>query len=129
MKELTDQERRKMWRRYCLEHERVFEEWRERDYCHPPPKYPAFPTECIGMACGATTRTGTPCKRRDIWLNGRCKLSIALHGFIIISGHLAKWPLQTARGIEHGADLGSGEEKGGSKRLETEAEEARPMRG
>jgi len=24
--------------------------------------------------CGAKTRAGTPCKRRDIWPNGRCKL-------------------------------------------------------
>ncbi len=24
--------------------------------------------------CGAKTRAGTPCKRRDFYLNGRCKL-------------------------------------------------------
>ncbi|WP_369799503.1 HGGxSTG domain-containing protein [Novosphingobium sp. PP1Y] len=26
------------------------------------------------MECGARTRAGTPCKRRDIYRSGRCKL-------------------------------------------------------
>ncbi|MDX8398363.1 MAG: HGGxSTG domain-containing protein, partial [Mariprofundaceae bacterium] len=28
----------------------------------------------VDLACGAKTRAGTPCKRRDIWGSGRCKL-------------------------------------------------------
>jgi hypothetical protein len=38
------------------------------------PDYPPFPEECLDMTCGAKTRAGTPCKRRDIFANGRCKL-------------------------------------------------------
>ena len=26
------------------------------------------------LRCGAKTRAGTPCKRRDLWDSGRCKL-------------------------------------------------------
>ena len=40
----------------------------------PEPEYPPFPEECRGMTCGARTRAGTPCKRRDLQINGRCKL-------------------------------------------------------
>lgn len=29
--------------------------------------------------CGAKTRAGTPCKRKDLFINGRCKL----HGGLI----------------------------------------------
>ena len=36
---------------------------------------PAYTTECSGLTCGARTKSaGTPCKRRDIWRGGRCKL-------------------------------------------------------
>lgn len=28
----------------------------------------------IKKYCGAKTRAGTPCRRRDLWPNGRCKL-------------------------------------------------------
>ena len=38
------------------------------------PAYPVFPEECRGMTCGAKTRAGTPCKRKDLYGNGRCKL-------------------------------------------------------
>lgn len=37
------------------------------------PKYPTYPEECRGMTCGAKTRKGTPCKKTDIFQNGRCK--------------------------------------------------------
>ncbi|WP_373859376.1 HGGxSTG domain-containing protein [Klebsiella variicola] len=36
------------------------------------PAEPDYP-DTNGFTCGATTRAGTPCKRRDIYLNGRCK--------------------------------------------------------
>ncbi len=36
---------------------------------NPPP----FPKECRNMICGAKTRPGHPCKRRDLFTNGRCK--------------------------------------------------------
>tara|TARA_R110002051_G_scaffold305409_1_gene375350 strand:+ start:1224 stop:1562 length:339 start_codon:yes stop_codon:yes gene_type:complete len=35
-----------------------------------PPIDPAFQD----LRCGAKTRAGTPCKRRDLWDSGRCKL-------------------------------------------------------
>ena len=36
-------------------------------------KYP-FPPEYYTFTCSARTRAGTPCKRRDLYANGRCKL-------------------------------------------------------
>jgi len=33
-----------------------------------------FPEECRDLRCGAKTRAGTPCKRRDLYASGRCKL-------------------------------------------------------
>ena len=35
--------------------------------------YPSFPDECRGMICGAKNRKGTPCKKIDLYTNGRCK--------------------------------------------------------
>ena len=26
------------------------------------------------VCCGAKTRAGTPCKRKDLYINGRCKM-------------------------------------------------------
>lgn len=34
---------------------------------------PPFPEDLRGMACSAKTRKGTPCKRTDLYLSGRCK--------------------------------------------------------
>ncbi len=33
-----------------------------------------FPEECRDLRCGAKTRAGTPCKRRDLYASGRCRL-------------------------------------------------------
>ncbi|WP_405045507.1 HGGxSTG domain-containing protein [Pseudomonas extremaustralis] len=33
-----------------------------------------FPPELQGLRCGAKTRAGTPCKRRDLYASGRCRL-------------------------------------------------------
>lgn len=52
---VTEEVKRMLWRR-----------WAERGG--------PLPAECVGMTCGATTRAGTPCKRRDIYRSGRCKL-------------------------------------------------------
>lgn len=41
----------------------------------PLPDYPVFPEECRDMTCGAKTRAGTPCKRKDLYGgNARCRL-------------------------------------------------------
>ena len=61
--------------------ERLHNEWRNKPWSYPlqpapsnpPANYPPFPEECIGMACGAKTRAGTPCKLTSIYDNGRCK--------------------------------------------------------
>ena len=37
-------------------------------------EYLPFPEECRDMRCGARTRAGTPCKRRDLYGSGRCRL-------------------------------------------------------
>lgn len=34
---------------------------------------PPFPEDLRGLACSAKTRKGTPCKRTDLYLSGRCK--------------------------------------------------------
>lgn len=36
--------------------------------------FPPFPEDLRDMCCGAKTRAGTPCKRRDLYRNGRCRL-------------------------------------------------------
>ena len=38
------------------------------------PEVPVYPDECIGLTCGARTRAGTPCKRKDLYESGRCRL-------------------------------------------------------
>ncbi len=65
---------RKIWREYYAESDKVFAEWRARGYQYPPPESPPYPEELRGMTCGAKTRAGTPCKRKDLYLNGRCRL-------------------------------------------------------
>lgn len=53
-----------------------------------PPVDPDFQD----LRCGAKTRAGTPCKRRDLWDSGRCKL----HGGMSTgpkSGQRAKIPV------------------------------------
>ena len=70
----TDADRRRRWREHHIEHERIAREWAARGYQHPPPKYPPLPHDLIGLACGARTRAGTPCKLTAIYSNGRCKL-------------------------------------------------------
>lgn len=38
-----------------------------------PARYPPFPDALRGLQCGARTRLGQPCKRRDLGSSGRCK--------------------------------------------------------
>lgn len=71
---MTDEERRASWRDWC-------------DY------QTDFPPECRGMTCGARTRAGTPCKRRDLYRSGRCKL----HGGLSTGPRTAKGKHRSSR--------------------------------
>lgn len=85
-KELTDDEKRKLhiaWtKRFAAvveERERLWEKWEADVQANPHkqvpkpilPEYPPCPPEIAGLRCGARTKVGTPCKRRDIFDNGR----------------------------------------------------------
>ena len=61
------------WRKHWIEYDRASKKWRNT-YPHPKAELPSIPPECIGMTCGARTRAGTPCKRKDLYISGRCKL-------------------------------------------------------
>ena len=64
----------KQLRRYYEECDRIDATWAERGYAYPAPARPSFPETCRDLTCSAKTRKGTPCQRRDLWANGRCKL-------------------------------------------------------
>lgn len=83
---------RKLWRQYHEQNSARFKEWAEGGYIRPAPESAPFP-ECLhGLTCGAKTRAGTPCKRRDLYMSGRCKLhgglSTGPKGKQIIDGHM-----------------------------------------
>lgn len=67
-------ELRKYWRRHNKERSDQLVAWAARGYQHPPPVYVPLPEELCDLTCGAKTRAGTPCKRRDLFKSGRCKL-------------------------------------------------------
>lgn len=54
-----------------------------------------LPEICIDMVCGAKTRTGSPCRRRDIYGNGRCRL----HGGLSTGPKTVKGKRQSARNL------------------------------
>lgn len=70
---MTDTDRRR-WRNYSEEHRAVADQWRERGCTYPPPVFPHFPDDLRALTCGAKTLKGTPCKRKDLYQSGRCKL-------------------------------------------------------
>lgn len=65
---------RKLWKEYCKACELRSQTWAAQDYTGTPPPDVPFPIELTGLTCGARTRAGTPCKRRDLYASGRCKL-------------------------------------------------------
>lgn len=51
-----------------------FSQWADNGYKHyEKPAATPMPDDLRDMRCEAATRAGTPCKRKDIYLNGRCK--------------------------------------------------------
>ena len=71
---MSTPEQRKRLRAFNAEHARVAERWRKRGFQYPPPEFPVLPEDLRGLTCGAKTRKGTPCKRKDIYDSGRCHL-------------------------------------------------------
>jgi hypothetical protein len=71
---MSDAKTRALWQRWCDEGGDL-------------------PAECRDMTCGATTRAGTPCKRRDLYRSGRCKL----HGGLSTGPRTAKGKRRSAR--------------------------------
>ena len=85
-KELTDAEKRKLliaWAKHFAavieERKRLWEKWEANMQANPHkqiprpvlPEYPPRPPEIADLKCGAKTRAGTPCKRKDLYDNGR----------------------------------------------------------
>jgi hypothetical protein len=70
----ADQDKRNRWREHWREFARLLEYYEANDIDYRLREYPAFPDDLRGMTCGAKSRrTGQPCKRLDIFSNGRCK--------------------------------------------------------
>jgi hypothetical protein len=70
----------RLWRKLHARYDQEMEVWWDVPWpqCRlvpkpPPPSLP-FPEELRDLACGARTRAGTACKRRDLYDSGRCKL-------------------------------------------------------
>lgn len=78
---------RKLWKDYCKANEALAVAWIAKGMPHGQPISLPFPEELRGLTCGAKTRAGTPCKRRDLYKSGRCRL----HGGLS-TGPLGKQP-------------------------------------
>jgi len=80
---MNTNDRRRRWRQHWKEVEHVHQERErvlgEQSFLSPRiqsslPDYPTFPEDLADLTCGAKTRAGTPCKRGDLYENGRCRL-------------------------------------------------------
>lgn len=98
-------ELRRRWRAFHEGRRAVWaawENWTEADGM-PPPNMPAsapMPAELRGLQCGARTRAGSPCKRSDIHLNGRCKL----HGGLSTGPRSAEGVAKAKANLKRGAE-------------------------
>lgn len=85
----SDADLHKLWRRYWRDRTARYAAWKAhcdaawrawyanpigRPPRDPPPPSDPFPDVLRGLTCGARTRSGTPCKRKDLYRSGRCKL-------------------------------------------------------
>jgi len=72
---INDQaELRKRWVKHNKTSKAITLAWFAAGMPHGLPSYLPFPPELHGLRCGAKTRAGTPCKRRDLYTSGRCRL-------------------------------------------------------
>lgn len=68
-------ERRKRWQSHNVKRQNIFDAWCLEGFQNPPPQLSSLPYELHGMTCGAKAKsTGQPCRRKDLYSNGRCKL-------------------------------------------------------
>ena len=65
---------RKLWREYHSKADRVFRAWEAAGFEGTPPTPSPMPMELRNLTCGAKTRAGTPCKMKNLYTNGRCRL-------------------------------------------------------
>lgn len=66
------------WRRECDRlRQEAWEAWLRKPVCrYVEPRFKPFPSpppEFQTLECGAKTRAGTMCKKRDLYTSGRCK--------------------------------------------------------
>ncbi len=82
-KRYSSAELRRWWRYHWDARNRYLSEleaWRaaahqfEAHLLPPQPDEPIMPAFLRGLTCGAKTRKGTPCQRRDLHRSGRCRL-------------------------------------------------------
>lgn len=72
-KNFGTQELRKKLRTYYSASERFWEDSLKNNCSNSEYRVP-FPEECLGMLCGAKTRSGRPCRNDGVsYTNGRCK--------------------------------------------------------
>jgi hypothetical protein len=67
-------EQRQALRRWRRRHARFAAAWKAHHGDIPTPLWPPCPLPLLGMACGALTRAGTPCRRAARLPAGRCNL-------------------------------------------------------
>ena len=65
---------RKLWREYHNIAEQAYHAWQGVNFEGPRPAIPPMPEVLKNLTCGAKTRAGTPCKRKDLYTSGRCRL-------------------------------------------------------
>lgn len=65
---------RKRWKDYHKTNSALALGWFAAGMPHGQLSGLPFPPELRGLRCGAKTRAGTPCKRRDLYASGRCRL-------------------------------------------------------
>jgi len=92
MIKLSPEEKRCLFRKYIECSAQMFADWADHNYPYLRLKYKQFPEELRGMTCSAKTRAGTPCKRRDLYNNGRCKL----HGGLSTGPRTIKGKIRSA---------------------------------
>lgn len=81
---------RRLWKIYWRASHQAYAAWKAQGYPSDRPAFPPFPDLLKGLACGAKTRAGTPCKRTDLFTSGRCKFH----------GGMSTGPRKTANPME-----------------------------